>query len=67
MLTASDARAIKIVELSEEQERNYARAECLRLLGMDLDEFAGRWQAGEYRDNDDPKVTQVAMLLPDAG
>jgi len=31
---------------------------------MDLAEFTRRWNAGEFADSDDPKVTQVAMLLP---
>ncbi|MFY1688045.1 hypothetical protein [Plantactinospora sp. WMMB782] len=67
MITASDSRDIEVVEMTEEEEHDYIRSECARLLGMDLEEFARRWYAGEYRDNDDPKVTQVAMLLPDAG
>jgi hypothetical protein len=66
MVTKSDAHEIEVVELTDEQERDYIEAECRRLLGLGLDEFARRWRAGEYRDNDDPKVTQVAMLLPDA-
>lgn len=66
MLTASDARDIDAVELTPDEEYEYIQRECRRLLGMELDEFRRRWQAGEFRDNDDPKVTQVAMLLPDA-
>ncbi|MBF5032272.1 MULTISPECIES: hypothetical protein [unclassified Micromonospora] len=66
MLTASDARDIQVVELTPDEEHEYIQRESRRLLGMDVEEFRQRWEAGEFRDNDDPKVTQVAMLLPDA-
>jgi hypothetical protein len=64
MLTASDAHEIDVVELTAREEREYIEQETRRLLGMDLSEFQRRWEAGEFRDNDDPKVTQIAMLLP---
>jgi hypothetical protein len=64
MLTASDAHDIEVVELTAHEEYEYIEQESRRLLGMDLSEFRQRWAAGEFRDNDDPKVTQVAMLLP---
>ncbi|WP_159079490.1 hypothetical protein [Plantactinospora sp. BC1] len=66
-MTFSDSRDPEVVEMSEEEEQDYVRSECVRLLGVDLEEFTRRWYAGEYRDHDDPKVTQVAMLLPDVG
>lgn len=66
MLAASSAREIEVVELTAEQERRYAASECHRLLGIEIGEFARRWRNGDYRTSDDPKVTQVAMLLPDA-
>lgn len=66
MLTASNAREIEVVELTAEEERANIDGECQRVLGIDIEEFNRRWQGGHYRDCDDPKVTQVAMLLPDA-
>jgi hypothetical protein len=66
VLTAGDAHDVDVVELTPDEEYEYIQRESRRLLGMDLDEFRQRWQAGEFRGNDDPKVTQVAMLLPDA-
>ncbi|MEU5786186.1 hypothetical protein ABZ754_00465 [Micromonospora purpureochromogenes] len=66
MLTASDAHDIQVVELTTDEEHEYIQRESRRLLGMDVEEFRQRWEAGEFRGNDDPKVTQVAMLLPDA-
>lgn len=64
MLTKRDATEFE--ELSPEQHRELLEREALRLLNLSADEFARRWNAGEYRHNDDPKVTHVAMLLPDA-
>jgi hypothetical protein len=66
MPTQSDTHEIEVVELTPEEQDDYIRAECQRLLGISVEEFTRRWLAGEYRANDDPKVTQVAMLLPDA-
>jgi hypothetical protein len=63
MLTASDAHDIDVVELTAHEEHEYIEQESRRLLGMDLSEFRRRWESGEFRHNDDPKVTQVAMLL----
>lgn len=65
MLAASDAREIDVVELTPDEERSYIEAESRRLLGMGAEEFRRRWDAGEFRDNGDPRITQVAMLLPD--
>jgi hypothetical protein len=54
------------MELSEEEARQMLDRESRRLLNVSGEEFARRWYAGEYRDSEDPDVTQVAMLLPDA-
>src|SRR3954471_5168670 len=59
MITASDAHDIDVVELTAHEEQEYIEQESRRLLGMSLEEFRSRWEAGEFRDNDDPKVTQV--------
>ena len=67
MPTQSDTHEIEVVELTKDEEREYIEAECRRLLGISVAEFSQRWHAGEYRDSDDPRITQVAMLLPDAG
>lgn len=66
MLAASSAREIEVVELTAEQEQRCAASECRRLLGIEIGEFTRRWRNGDYRNSDDPKFTQVAMLLPDA-
>jgi len=58
--------AAEVDELTPQQNRDLFDREARRLLGMSAEEFAAKWHAGEFRDNDDPKVTRVAMLLPDA-
>ncbi|WP_419946514.1 hypothetical protein [Candidatus Poriferisodalis sp.] len=35
-----------------------------RLLSIDGEEFERRWERGEYLDNDDSGVMQVAFLRP---
>jgi len=35
-----------------------------RLLDVDGETFASRWDAGEYEDDADTDVMQVAMLRP---
>lgn len=67
MLTQSDAQDVEVVELTAAEEGEFVQSQCRRLLGMSLDEFARRWYAGEYRDSEDPNVTEIGMLLPDAG
>jgi hypothetical protein len=63
MTTNADA-GIDVVELTEEKERAMLERSARQLLGLSADEFARRWSSGAYRDCDDPRVTQVAMLLP---
>jgi hypothetical protein len=66
MLTASNTPDVDVLELTPEQERAYIESECQRLLGLSIDEFTYLWDVGEFDCSDDPKVTQVAMLLPAA-
>jgi hypothetical protein len=54
------------MELTRDEAREMLDREAGRLLGVSGEEFVRRWYAGEYRDCEDPKITQVAMLLPDA-
>ncbi|HLL68645.1 MAG TPA: hypothetical protein VK453_23455 [Micromonosporaceae bacterium] len=58
--------AADVGEITPEQQRELVEREAQRNFGMSAEEFARRWRAGEYRGHDDPKVTRVAMLLPDA-
>lgn len=55
-----------VVELAPEEASKMLDREARRLLNVSGEEFARRWYAGEYRDCEDPNITQVAMLLPDA-
>lgn len=53
-----------VVELTDREERDMLERAAQTLLGISAKEFTRRWRSGAYRDSDDPKVTQVAMLLP---
>jgi hypothetical protein len=66
MFTERDSEQIELVELSPEEDRQIVEREARRQFNMGADEFAQRWHAGEYRSCDDPKVTSLGMLLPDA-
>jgi hypothetical protein len=50
-------------ELTAAEEQELIEREVRRTLNISTDEFRRRWEAGDYRDDDDPRVTQVAMLL----
>lgn len=50
-------------ELTVEEERELAEAEAQRELGISFEEFERRWNAGEYRDDPNPKITSVAFWL----
>ncbi len=58
--------AADVAELTPEEQHDLLDREARKILGIGADEFAKKWHAGEFSENDDPRVTQVAMLLPDA-
>ena len=63
-MTTNANVGIETVELTSAEERAMLEHSAQQLLGISADEFARRWESGAYRNCDDPKVTQVAMLLP---
>lgn len=56
---APDAR-----EVSEEEGLRMLDRAARRYLGMSGKAFIQAWNAGKYRDIDEPNVIAVAMLLP---
>jgi len=50
-------------ELTEAEERALLESEVQANLNMSLAEFERRWWAGEFRDDEDPRITSVGMLL----
>lgn len=66
MLTKRDALEMEVMELTAAEEREILDREARRLFNMSAEQFARKWHSGEFRDDEDPRVTQVAMLLPDA-
>lgn len=61
--TGFDPATLLGPELSEAEERAILEREVRALFNMPLAEFERRWRAGEFRDDDDPRVTGVGMLL----
>jgi len=62
----TELTVVAVAELGEHELRDVLDKEARRLLNVSGEEFVRRWKAGHYRDDSDPHVTQVAMLLPDA-
>jgi hypothetical protein len=50
-------------ELTEVEERAALEREVRSHFNISLPEFERRWRAGEFRDDDDPRITSVGMLL----
>lgn len=55
---------VPVKEASVDEGRELVERLAMELLGQSADEFLAAWDAGEYRDTQDPKVVRVAMLLP---
>jgi len=55
---------VKIQELSREEGRKLLDEVAKHYLNMSADEFARRWDAGEFVGEERPEVMRVAMLLP---
>ncbi|MGH3681851.1 MAG: hypothetical protein ACRDT2_16580 [Natronosporangium sp.] len=50
-------------ELTETEERALLEREVRANFNMSLAEFERRWRTGEFRDDEDPRITSVGMLL----
>jgi len=59
----SDA-GIEVVEASREEGRAMLDRAAREVLNISGEDFLARWDAGEYRESDDPAITRVAMLIP---
>ena len=55
---------VEVAEATREEGRVMLDRAAREVLAISGDEFLARWDAGEYRDSDDPAVTRVAMLIP---
>ncbi|MFI6333177.1 hypothetical protein ACIBBG_33495 [Micromonospora chersina] len=64
MATKTGAELIEFGELSAEDQQGMLERAARSLLNLTAEEFRQRWEAGLYREDEDPRVTQVAMLLP---
>lgn len=60
------SESVDVVELTDEEMAELVDREARRLLNISGEEFIQKWTAGDYANESDPHVTQVAMLLPNA-
>ncbi|GLW32306.1 hypothetical protein [Actinoplanes regularis] len=51
-------------ELTREEGLELFDRRARRLLDVSGEEFLRRWDAGEYMESDDPRVSSLAMLIP---
>jgi hypothetical protein len=51
-------------ELTREEGQDLFDRRATKLLGISGEEFLRRWDAGEYMDSDDPRVSSLGVLIP---
>jgi hypothetical protein len=56
--------SVEFKKISRDQSWRIFDRAAENLLGIDGETFASRWDAGEYADDSDTDVMQVAMLRP---
>lgn len=57
---------LHVEEITPEEAWRRLDAEARSVLDLSGEQFRDRWMAGKFRDHADPKVSQLAILLPDA-
>ena len=64
MTTEPDETDVKYREITDEEAWAMLDAETRRCLGIGIEEFARRYNAGEYDDpDDDPKIMRLGSRL----
>lgn len=61
--TGVDPATLLGPELTDAEERAMLDREVRANFNMSLAEFESHWRAGDFRDNEDPRITSVGMLL----
>lgn len=51
-------------ELTPDEAREIFDRAAREEFGISGEEFLRRWDAGEYADTDDPKITRLEILMP---
>ncbi len=64
MSTTTCPSAVEVVEMSREAGRVMLGEQVADRLGISLDDFLARRDAGEYDDTDDDQVLRLVMLAP---
>jgi hypothetical protein len=60
----TDSEGVTVEDLAPGAIEELLEKEARDVLGVSGAEFAQRWAAGEFVGNDDPRLTDLAMLLP---
>ena len=55
---------VEVVEASPEEGKAMLDRAAREVLNISGEDFLAKWDAGEYKDSDDPAITRVAMLIP---
>lgn len=58
--------SVDVCEVSAAMLDELLDQEAHQALNIDGVEFTKRWFAGQYQMCDDPRITQIAMLIPGA-
>ena len=59
---------LEVHELSEAEAAEQLDAAARKYLDISGEEFAAKWERGDFADrSDDPAVIRVSLLLPPAG
>ena len=60
----TESPTVEVVEATPEEGRAMLDRAAREALNMSGEEFLRRWDAGDFEDKEDPKITRVAMLIP---
>ncbi len=55
---------VQIDEVSRADGRAIVDQAAQKWLGISGETFLSSWQAGAFRDDDDPNIARVAVLIP---
>jgi hypothetical protein len=64
MSMAARADQVEVEIVTEAEGRDLFNRAALDFLGVSGPDFLLKWDRGEYRWDDRPEVTHVAMLIP---
>jgi hypothetical protein len=64
MPNTQSCAGVEVVEATREEGNALLDRAAREVLNISGAEFLAKWDAGEYKDSDDPAITRIAMLIP---